>query len=110
MSPEQIRFLNQLLITDCIEVDMNGKDYLRNQANEINNSPNMTSFEKLQELRKLSVPLAHGGRVFEDNKIHFYPSVLLSTSPNLPTNELMEKCDEVLLHELLHFFLSLIHI
>ncbi len=105
MSPEQIRFLNQLLITDCIEVDMNGKDYLRNQANEINNSPNMTSFEKLQELRKLSVPLAHGGRVFEDNKIHFYPSVLLSTSPNLPTNELMEKCDEVLLHELLHFFI-----
>lgn len=105
MSPEQIQFLNQLLTTDCVEVNLNGKDYLLNQENEINNSPNMTSFEKLQELRKLNVPLAHGGRVFEDNKIHFYPSMLLSINPNLPADELKQKCDEVLIHELLHFFI-----
>ena len=105
MSTEQIQFLNQLLTTDCVEVNLNGKDYLLNQANEINNSPNITSFEKLQELRKLNVPLAHGGRVFEDNKIHFYPSMLLSTNPNLSTDELKQKCDEVLIHELLHFFI-----
>lgn len=105
MSTEQIQFLNQLLTTDCVEVNLNGKDYLLNQANEINNSPNITSFEKLQELRKLNVPLAHGGRVFEDNKIHFYPSMLLSTNPNLSTDELKLKCNEVLIHELLHFFI-----
>lgn len=105
MSTEQIQFLNQLLTTDCVEVNLNGKDYLLNQANEINNSPNITSFEKLQELRKLNVPLAHGGRVFEDNKIHFYPSMLLSTNPNLSADELKQKCDEVLIHELLHFFI-----
>ena len=105
MSSKQIQFLNQLLMTNCVEVNLNGKDYLLNQANEINDSPNITSFEKLEELRKLNVPLAHGGRVFADNKIHFYPSVLLSANPNLSTAELKQKCDEVLIHELLHFFI-----
>lgn len=105
MSPNQIQFLSQLLTTDCVKVDIDGKEYLLNQTNEINNAPNMTSFEKLQELRKLNIPLAHGGRVFEDNKIHFYPSVLLSKNPNLSTDELKQKCDEVLIHELLHFFI-----
>ena len=105
MSSEQIQFLNQLLMTNCVEVNLNGKDYLLNQANEINDSPNITSFEKLEELRKLNVPLAHGGRVFADNKIHFYPSVLLAANPNLSTAELKQKCDEVLIHELLHFFI-----
>ena len=105
MSSEQIQFLNQLLMSNCVEVNLNGKDYLLNQANEINDSPNITSFEKLEELRKLNVPLAHGGRVFADNKIHFYPSVLLAANPNLSTAELKQKCDEVLIHELLHFFI-----
>lgn len=105
MSPEQMQFLGQLLTTDCVKVDLDGKEYLSNQTNEINNDPNMTTFEKLQELRKLNIPLAHGGRVFEDNKIHFYPSVLLSKNPNLSTEELKQKCDEVLIHELLHFFI-----
>ena len=105
MSPEQMQFLGQLLTTDCVTVDIDGKEYLLNQTNEINNAPNMTPFEKLQELRKLSIPLAHGGRVFGDNKIHFYPSVLLSKNPNLSTDELKQKCDEVLIHELLHFFI-----
>lgn len=105
MSPEQMQFLGQLLTTDCVKVDLDGKEYLSNQTNEINNDSNMTTFEKLQELRKLNIPLAHGGRVFEDNKIHFYPSVLLSKNPNLSTEELKQKCDEVLIHELLHFFI-----
>ena len=105
MSPEQMQFLGQLLTTNCVKVDINGNEYLLNQTNEINNSPNMTPSEKQQELRKLNIPLAHGGRVFGDNKIHFYPSVLLSKNPNLSTDELKQKCDEVLIHELLHFFI-----
>ena len=105
MSPEQMQFLGQLLTTDCVKVNIDGKEYLLNQANEINDSPNMSSFEKTEELRKLNVPLAHGGRVFEDNKIHFYPTVLLSYNPRLSTDELKQKCDEVLIHELLHFFI-----
>ena len=44
MSSEQIQFLNQLLMTNCVEVNLNGKDYSLNQANEINDSPNITSF------------------------------------------------------------------
>lgn len=105
MSPEQMQFLNQLLATDCIEVNLNGKEYLQNQTDQINNSPNMTQFEKLQELRQLNIPLAHGGRVFGDNKIHFYPSVLLAKKSNLSIDELKQKCNEILIHELLHFFI-----
>lgn len=105
MSLEQIQFLGQLLTTDCVKVDINGNEYLSNQTNEINNFPNMTPSEKQQELRKINIPLAHGGRVFGDNKIHFYPSILLSKNPNLSTDELKQKCDEVLIHELLHFFI-----
>lgn len=104
MSPEQIQFLGQLLTSDCIKVDLNGKEYLANQTTDINNS-NMTASEKDQEIEKLSIPLAHGGRVFDDNKIHFYPSVLLAKNPNSSTDELKQKCEEVLIHELLHFFI-----
>ena len=105
MSQQQIQFLNQLIISNCVKVDLNGKDYLLNQSNDINNSPNLTTFEKLQALRKLNVPLGHGGRVFEDNIIHFYPSSLLYENPNLTTDELKQKCDEIMIHELLHFFI-----
>lgn len=105
MSSDQIKLLDQLLATDCVEVNRNGKEYLLNQANDINNSSNMSTFEKLQALRKLNIPLAHGGRVFEDNQIHFYPSKLLAKNPNLSIDELKQKCNEVLIHELLHFFI-----
>ncbi len=105
MSLEQRQFLDQLLTTDCVKVDIDGKEHLLNQTNDINNNPDLSPFEKLEELRNLDIPLAHGGRVFEDNKIHFYPSVLLSDNPNLSTDELKQKCEEVLIHELLHFFI-----
>ena len=103
MSSEQINFLNHLLTTDCIEVNLNEKEYLQNQVNSINQDSKATTFEKLQEIRNLSVPLAHGGRVFEDGKIHFYPSKLISL--NLSLEEIKQKCNEVLIHELLHFFI-----
>ena len=105
MSLPQLQFLNQLLTTNCIEVNENGKEYLTNQENEICTDPTISLFEKVELLRALNIPLAHGGRVFKDNHIHFYPSTLLAKNPNLTTNELMEKCEEVLVHELLHFFI-----
>ena len=105
MSPEQNQFLQNLLTTDCVKVDLNGKEYIRNQENSINNSTTMTPFQKLQALREITVPLAHGGRVFQDDKIHFYPSMLLTKNPNMTMEQLKQKCDEVLMHELLHFFI-----
>ena len=105
MSLEQNQFLSQLLSKECVKVEPNGREYLANQANEINNSPNMSPEEKEQEIKKLTIPIAHGGRVFEDNIVHFYPSVLLSNNPKLSTDELKQKCESVLIHELFHFFI-----
>lgn len=45
--------------------------------------------------------LAHGGRVFEDNKIHFYPFNLKDQS----IDNIKNSCEQILIHELLHFFI-----
>ena len=37
MTLEQNQFLNQLLSKDCVKVEPNGREYLANQTNEINN-------------------------------------------------------------------------
>jgi len=46
-------------------------------------------------------PLAHGGRVFDDGKIHFYPNTLKET----PAEEIPYKCESLLIHELFHYFI-----
>ena len=43
------------------------------------------------------VPLAHGSRVFEDGKIHFYPFGKFNEHVNVKT-------ESVLMHELFHYF------
>ena len=56
-------------------------------------------------MRELEIPLAHGGRVFADNRIHFYPFTYLKKNPVSSSMELAEICDKVFMHELLHFFI-----
>lgn len=105
MSEEQINFMEQLLSSNNVIVEQNGNAYINNQQNDINNDNTLTDFQKIEEMRKLNIPLAHGGRVFEDNIIHFYPSILKVKNPQLTTDELNQKCDEILVHELLHYFI-----
>lgn len=105
MSEKQINFMKRLLTFDFVIVEQNVNSYFNNQQNCINNDSTLNDFEKIEEIRKLTVPLAHGGRVFEDNIIHFYPSILLSKTSSLTTDELKQKCDEILIHELLHYFI-----
>ena len=88
MSVEQKELYNSLFTYDCIEVDMSDEKYLDNQKNS-----------------NLETPLAHGGRVFGDNKIHFYPCAVLSKNSNLSYDEVQQRCEEVLIHELMHFFI-----
>lgn len=104
MSQTQLNFLNSLLQKKNIVVDMDNRSYIESQQAEINSSNNST-FEKVEELRTLDIPLAHGGRVFNDNKIHFYISNLLEENPNISEAEIIEKMEEILIHELLHFFI-----
>lgn len=45
--------------------------------------------------------LAHGGRSLKDGKIHFYPDVR-----GFNTNEAIDKCKKIVLHECLHYFIQ----
>lgn len=104
MSKEKLDFLNKVISKKCVFVEKNGTEYLKNQTDEIKKL-NLSNFERLEEFRNLDIPLAHGGRVYEDNIIHFYPSRVLAKNRKLSTEELQQECDEVLIHELLHFFI-----
>ena len=103
-SQEQQEFLHQLKNKKCVKIEKNGDEYLKNQQEGINNDNTLSSFEKIEALRNLNTPLAHGGRVYSDDVIHFYPARLLSDS-NKTMNEILKECDLVLMHELLHFFI-----
>ena len=103
-SYEQLEFLQQLKSRKCVKVEKNGDEYLKNQQEGINNDSNLSSFEKIEAVRNLNIPLAHGGRVYSDDIIHFYPTRLLSDSDKT-TDEILKECDLVLMHELLHFFI-----
>lgn len=80
MNKEQMDMLKQLINSEkIVVVEENDKTY------------------QLQNGEKMK-GLAHGGRVFEDNKIHFYPFNLIDKS------NLKEKTEGLLMHELFHFF------
>lgn len=71
-----------------VKIDENYDEYIKNkQANGEDYS---------------SLPVAHGGRVFNDNIIHFYPNKI-ATSKNY--NEIKNELQGVLMHELLHYFI-----
>lgn len=105
MSGEQLQLLNSLLSSDCIKVEQNENKYLDNQKQNIMNDPLLTEEKKKEELDKLKVPLAHGGRVYNDNVIHFYPFIIQKGDSNKTNEKILHECESVLIHELLHYFI-----
>lgn len=103
-SSEQLEFLKQLRERKIVKVEKDSAEYLKNQQECINNDNTLSSFEKIENLRSLNIPLAHGGRVYSDDVVHFYPERLLSDSSKT-MEEVLKECDSVLMHELLHFFI-----
>ena len=104
MSKEQLNFMKQLLLSNIVIVEQNGDDYINNQENFINNST-LTTLQKIEKIWKLSIPLVHDGRIFEDNIIHFYPFILLDKNPELTLDKLKQKCAGILIYELIHYFI-----
>ena len=99
MSQEQIEFLDNLLNNKFIKVEEN--DY---------------KLKEIWQNENVDIPLAHGGRTFNDDTIHFYPFNYLERMEekdkkdiiNNPENMyyyLSTLCENVLIHELLHFFI-----
>lgn len=93
MSEKQLEYLHELQENNCVIVNADTTEYKNNQlANGTTLDVNNT-------------PLAHGGRVFNDDKIHFYLSTMLSRNPNISFNDITRTFDSLLTHELLHFFI-----
>lgn len=76
--------LNALLSKDFVNVEVDSQRYIT---------------EKLKNKEDLTIPLAHGGRTFGDDVIHFYPFILNDK------DSIEENCSEVLIHEIFHYFL-----
>ena len=93
MSEKQLEYLHKLQENNCIIVDADATKYKNNQL------ANGTTLDAN------NMPLTHGGRVFNDDKIHFYLSTMLSRNPNISFNDITRTFDSLLTHELLHFFI-----
>ena len=93
MSEKQLEYLHELQENNCVIVDADTTEYKNNQL------ANGTTLDGN------NMPLAHGGRVFNDDKIHFYLSTMLSRNPNISFNDITRTFDSLLTHELLHFFI-----
>ena len=100
MNQKQILFLERLLKSDNIVVEKDSDAYIQNQVTSIDNDSTLTEVQKQEIKSTFSVPLAHGGRVFNDDKIHFYPFIL----KNQDKNYVAQNCQQILVHELLHYF------
>lgn len=104
MTPEQKNLLTQLKSSEIVIVESSSDKWLENQIQDIKNNPNLSEEQKQKEIdeTKQHKITAHGSKVFHDGKIHFYPF-------NITTNEnqtLENVCIGMLIHELLHYFIS----
>lgn len=99
MSQDQIDFLDKLSNSKLVKVEENG-DRLR----------------EVWQNENVDIPLAHGGRTFDDNIIHFYPIDYLEKMKEKDKKDIIinedtmvdffsKLCEKVLIHELLHFFI-----
>lgn len=87
-----------------IEVDENFNRYFENQKEAIKSDSSLSEPEKEKELSEIKPCLAHGGRVYDDNLIHVYPSFLMQRESK-SLEQIYQECNSVLVHELLHFFI-----
>ena len=93
MSEEELTYLQKLQESNCVVVDSDTTRYKNNQlAHGI-------------ALDDYKVPYAHGSRVFNDDKIHFYLPAILKRNPNITLDDIIKRFDSLLTHELLHFFI-----
>lgn len=93
MSESQLKYLRNLQDNNCVVVDTDTNKYLNNQLEDAKN------------LNEFNMPIAHGSRVFNDDKIHFYLPVVLNRNSKASFNDIMRTFDSLLMHELLHFFI-----
>lgn len=99
MNKEQLDFLEELLKKDSlVVVEENEQTYIQNQVEAISSDPSLHPEALQKHLSKIKTPIAHGGRVFGDDKIHFYPFLIES-------DDKQKVCEDLLMHELLHFFI-----
>lgn len=99
MTKEQLEFLEHLLTTESlIVVEENADSFIQNQINAIKSDKALDEEQQNKLISKLKVPIAHGGRVFDDNKIHFYPFVIEG-------EDKQKVCEDILMHEVLHYFI-----
>lgn len=93
MSEEELTYLQKLQESNCVVVDSDTTRYKNTQlAHGI-------------ALDDYKVPYAHGSRVFNDDKIHFYLPAILKRNPNITLDDIIKRFDSLLIHELLHFFI-----
>lgn len=97
MNEEQKDLLDSLLNSNFIKVEENSN-----------------KLKELWQNKNFSIPLAHGGRTFEDNIIHFYPfdylermnkKEIITNDSETIFNYLSKQCEIVLIHELFHYFI-----
>ena len=99
MTKERLEFLEDLLTRDSlIVVEENADPFIQNQTNAIMSDKTLDEEKRNKLISTLKVPIAHGGRVFDDNKIHFYPFVIEG-------EDKQKVCEDILMHEVLHFFI-----
>ena len=99
MTQEQKEYLEELLTRDSlVVVEENEQAYIENQKEAISSDQTLNQEAKDIHISKIKTPIAHGGRVFEDEKIHFYPFLIQSENKE-------KVCEDLLMHELLHFFI-----
>lgn len=101
MSEHQKQYLEKLLLLDnIVKVEETDTSYINNQLAAIDSDKLITpEFKKIAK-SKINTPIAHGGRVFEDDIIHFYPFTVKGTE-----EEKLKECEDVLAHELFHYFI-----
>lgn len=95
----------EIISQDILKIELNGQHLLDTHMQEIKSDSSLSEFQKLKEINDLSMPLAHGGRTLDDKTIHIYPSFLLTGKEKLSIDQVQKKCDEIVLHEMLHFFI-----
>ena len=101
MPQEKQQLLTKLLSSDCVVFESDPQKYLLYQQKAILEDSNLSDIQKRQAISDLKVPLAHGGRTFEDGLIHFYPMLQEKSKEGL-----MNHFNGVLLHELVHYFVQ----
>ena len=99
LNPELIgQLLNQ---EKTVVIEESEMKWRQNQIEEIQNDSNLSEELKEKEIQNLKVPFAHGGKVFSDKIMHFYPFTTKDSG-----QVLKDKMEGILIHEIFHYFIS----